>query len=102
MPEHPRHRLDTVIHQPVRFSIVAALAGMRRAEFSAVRDAVDVSDSALSKQVAALEEAGYVLVEKGRVGRRPCTWLSLTLRGRSAFESHVKTLREIADGTAAE
>lgn len=92
---HPRHRLDTVIHSPVRFSIVATLAGADNAEFSFVRDAIDVSDSVLSKQVSTLEAAGYVKVKKGYVGKRPRTWLSLTAAGRRAFERHLAALRDI-------
>ena len=96
--QHARFRLDEVIHAPVRFSIVAALARVDQAEFSAVRDAVQVSDSVLSKQVALLEQAGYVIVKKGYVGKRPRTWLSLTRVGRAAFESHLAALRAIAGG----
>ncbi|MEO6882306.1 MAG: transcriptional regulator [Mycobacteriaceae bacterium] len=92
---HPRHRLDDVIHSPVRFSIVATLAGADNAEFSFVRDTVDVSDSVLSKQVSTLEAAGYVEVKKGYVGKRPRTWLSLTAAGREAFERHLAALRDI-------
>ena len=47
--QHARHRLDDVIHAPVRFSIVAALASVDEAEFGMVRDQVEISDSALSK-----------------------------------------------------
>lgn len=97
--EHARHRLDETIHAPVRFSIVAALAKVDNAEFKAVRDAIEVSDSVLSKQASALEAAGYVRIKKGYVGKRPRTWLSLTPRGRAAFESHLAALREIAAGT---
>jgi DNA-binding MarR family transcriptional regulator len=97
---HPRLRLDEVIHQPVRFSIVAALAAADECEFGFVRDLVDVSDSVLSKQATMLEEAGYVAIRKGYVGKRPRTWLSLTPAGRTAFEEHVATLREIAGDRA--
>lgn len=93
---HARHRLDEVIHQPVRFSIVAALAGADDAEFATVRDAVEVTDSTLSKQAAVLEKAGYVKVRKGYVGKRPRTWLSLTRSGRAAYDSHLAALRAIA------
>lgn len=93
---HPRHRLDDLLNSPVRFSIVAALAGAAQAEFSFVRDAIEVSDSVLSKQVSALESAGYVHVKKGYVGKRPRTWLSLTLHGRDALDRHLDALREIA------
>lgn len=97
-PTHPRHRLDDVIHQPVRFSVVALLAASSEAEFGFVRDTVEVSDSVLSKQVAVLEQAGYVAVRKGYVGKRPGTWLRLTDEGRSSFADHLGTLRTIAAG----
>ena len=94
---HPRHGLDDVIHAPVRLSIVATLSGVDRAEFSFVRDAVEITDSALSKQVALLEQAGYVAVTKGHVGKRPRTWLALSPAGRAALERHLAALAEIAD-----
>jgi DNA-binding MarR family transcriptional regulator len=91
-----RLRLDEVIHAPVRFSIVAALATVDEAEFAAVRDAVAISDSVLSKAAGVLEQAGYVKVKKGYVGKRPRTWLSLTAQGRQAYAAHLAALREIA------
>lgn len=95
---HPRHELDALLGHPVRFSIVALLAGAARAEFGFVRDQVEVSDSVLSKQVTALEEAGYVNVRKGFVGRRPRTWFSLTRAGRQRFDRHLAALHRIAAG----
>lgn len=94
--EAARGRLDEVIHLPVRLSIVAALAATEEAEFQAVRDAVQISDSALSKQVTTLENAGYVTVRKGYVGKRPRTWLSLSPTGRQALHDHLAALRVIA------
>jgi DNA-binding MarR family transcriptional regulator len=92
---HPRHALDDHLHNPVRFSIAATLAAADGAEFGFVRDQVEISDSVLSKQVSALEQAGHVHVRKGYVGRRPRTWLSLTPAGRHAFSEHVAALRAI-------
>ncbi|KQY20348.1 ArsR family transcriptional regulator [Cellulomonas sp. Root485] len=94
--EEARARLDEVIHSPVRLSVVAALAATDEAEFAAVRDAVQISDSALSKAVTALEQAAYVAVRKGYVGKRPRTWLSLTPAGREALSAHLTALRAIA------
>ena len=93
---HPRHRLDPVIHSPTRFSVVAALLAADKVEFRFVRDLVEVSDSVLSQHVTTLEQAGYVTVTKGQIGRRPRTWLSLTLDGRVAFRDHLAVLEEIA------
>jgi DNA-binding MarR family transcriptional regulator len=61
-----------------------------------VRDHVEVTDSMLSKQVSLLEQAGYVKVDKGFVGKRGRTWLSLKREGKRAFERHLAALREIA------
>ena len=94
--EHARHRLAEPLLNPIRLSIVAALAGVDEAEFAVVRDIVEVSDSVLSKQAAALVAAKYVKLRKGYVGVRPRTWLRLTLPGRHAYEQHLAALREIA------
>jgi DNA-binding MarR family transcriptional regulator len=96
-PAHPRRYLDDLLTHAVRFSIAAALAGVGKAEFALVRDSVEISDSVLSKQAAILEEAGYLAVEKGRVGRMPRTWLSLTPAGEAAYRQHVAALKAIAD-----
>ncbi len=94
---HPRHRLDDVIHSPVRLSVMAALRHADAVHFGLLRDTVEVSDSLLSKHLASLETAGYVEVTKGYAGRRPRTWYSLTTEGREAFDAYIAALREIVD-----
>jgi DNA-binding PadR family transcriptional regulator len=49
----------------------------------------------LSKQLSALESAGYVEIHKRFVGKRPRTSASLTETGRYAFEQHVAALQQI-------
>lgn len=94
----PARRLDEVIHPVTRLSICGLLAaGADWVEFAAVRESVGVSDSVLSKQSRALEEAGYLEVRKGAVGRRPRTWFRLTPAGREAFTAHVTWLRDLAE-----
>ncbi len=92
--------IDEQFHSPVRFSIMAALVGLERAEFAFVRDAIGTSDSTLSKQASALEASGYLKVTKGHVGKRPRTWYSLTEQGRAAFRAHLDALRALAEAAA--
>ncbi|WP_329102270.1 winged helix-turn-helix domain-containing protein [Streptomyces sp. NBC_01439] len=94
---HPRKSLDTLIHAPVRFSIAAALASVDEADFRTLRDTIEISDSALSKQITLLEQAEYVKVRKAFVGKRARTWLSLTAKGRVALTRHLAALRDIAE-----
>ncbi|MER6997401.1 transcriptional regulator [Streptomyces sp. NPDC000410] len=95
---HPRHALAPLLESAVRLSIVAALVGVDKAEFAYVRDLVEITDSALSKQVSRLEEAGWVTVEKGQLGRRPRTWLCVTQEGVATYRRHIAALTAIAAG----
>jgi DNA-binding MarR family transcriptional regulator len=88
-------RFDGVVHAPPRLQICGLLAAVDMMEFAAVRDAVAVSDSVLSKHVKQLEEAGYVAVRKATVASRQRTTLALTASGRAAFAAHVAELRRI-------
>jgi DNA-binding MarR family transcriptional regulator len=91
-------RFDAVVHPPPRLQICGLLAAVDTMEFAAVRDAVGVSDSVLSKHVKQLEEAGYVEVRKATVASRQRTSLALTRAGREAFTAHVAELRRITGG----
>ena len=97
----PPH-FDAVIHAPGRLQIAAMLASVEEGEFAALRDAVGVSDSVMSKHVKALEDAGYVRVRKAARDGRSRTWLALTAAGRKAFSAHVAELNRLATLRAAE
>ncbi len=88
-------RFDELIHPSTRLSIVALLAPADWIEFAFVRDHLGLSDSALSKQFATLEEAGYIAVERPLSDRRRRVRVRLTDEGRAAFEGHVAALREV-------
>ena len=63
-------RLDPVIHAPARLQIMAVLAGVQDGEFAMLRQAVQVSDSVLSKHLAQLADAGYLRLRKAAQGGR--------------------------------
>jgi len=86
---------DELIHAPTRLSLVSLLAATEWADFKYLRDTAGLSDSALSKQLTTLEDAGYVDIRKTFVGRRPRTSARLSAAGRRAFEAHVAALQEI-------
>jgi DNA-binding transcriptional ArsR family regulator len=88
-------KFDELIHAPTRLSIVSLLAATEWADFKFIRDSIGLSDSALSKQLTTLEEAGYVELRRSFVGKRPRTSARLTSVGRAAFDQHVLALQEI-------
>ena len=90
--------LNPVIHQPTRLRIMAALVALgvqERADFTFLRDLLDLTDGNLGAHLRTLEEAGYVAVDKEFVARRPKTWISPTSEGRDAFAEHVDSLEAI-------
>lgn len=91
-------KFDQLIHAPTRLSLVAFLSAAEWADFAVLRDSLSLSDSALSKQLTTLEEAGYVEIRKAFVGKRPRTSARLTPSGRTAFDQHVLALQEIVSG----
>jgi DNA-binding MarR family transcriptional regulator len=90
-------RFDELIHPSTRLSIVSLLAAADWVEFAFIRDELGLSDSALSKQLSTLEEAGYLTIERQLSDRRRRVRARLTSRGRAAFDGHVAALREILE-----
>jgi DNA-binding MarR family transcriptional regulator len=88
-------RFDELIHPSTRLSIVALLASADWTDFAFVRDRLGLSDSALSKQFATLEEAGYIAIERRVSDRRRRVRVRLTDAGATAFEGHVAALRAV-------
>ena len=91
-------RFDELIHPNTRLSLVALLSAADWAEFAFLRDKLGLSDSALSKQLSTLEDAGYVHIERTLRDRRRRVRARLTKTGSEAFDGHVAALREIVQG----
>lgn len=86
---------DEFIHVPARLAILALLAPVEWMDFRVIRDQIGTSDSALSKQISALQEVGYVDVHKERLHGARNTRVRLNMQGRRAFEAHAAALEQI-------
>jgi DNA-binding MarR family transcriptional regulator len=90
--------LNETIHQPVRLRIMAALVTLEagdEVDFTYLRDLLEVTDGNLGAHLRKLEEAGYILVNKIFVERKPRTYVSATSEGRKVFKEHVTALESI-------
>ena len=92
---HPTAELSNVVHQRVRLGILTVLRQVSRADFSFLRDRLELTDGNLSRNLAVLEESGYVTIEKGFEGKRPRTWVAITDEGSRALEDEVSALRRL-------
>ncbi len=90
--------LNETIHQPVRLRIMAALVALEpgaEVDFTYLRELLDVTDGNLGAHLRKLEEAGYIVVKKTFVERKPRTYVSATAVGREVFQEHVSALEAI-------
>ncbi|HEY2312370.1 MAG TPA: transcriptional regulator [Streptosporangiaceae bacterium] len=90
---HPANGLDDIVHQRVRLGILTIAHEARQVEFSYLRDNLELSAGNLSQHLGVLENAGLVSLEKGYVGKRARTWISLTKAGEAALAEEIAQLK---------
>jgi len=91
---------DDIIHQSTRLRLMAALYPLPANEwldFKQMKALSGATDGNLGGHLATLEKAGYVLIEKDFVGKKPRTRVSLTKEGLRAFQRHLNFLRDILE-----
>jgi DNA-binding HxlR family transcriptional regulator len=93
MPELPD--LNPVIHGKLRLALLSLLTTVEEAEFTWLRTRTGSTDGNLGAQLAKLEEAGYVDVEKKFVERKPQTLYRMTEAGRKALTEYVQALKQL-------
>ena len=78
--------VDRLIHEPKRFMIMAHLYVVESADFLFLMKQMGLTWGNLSSHLSKLENAKYVKIEKGFLGKKPHTMLKITEEGRSAFQ----------------
>lgn len=80
--------LDRIVHEPARLKILAYLYVVTSADFVFLLSRTGLTWGNLSSHMSKLEEAGYIKVEKTIKDKRPHTMLTLTEKGRAAFDEY--------------
>lgn len=87
-------KLDPLLHSELRLAIMSLLKSLEKAEFTFLKEKTEATAGNLSVQVTKLENAGYIVVEKGFKGKMPQTTCTITKKGSLAFEKYVEDLKE--------
>jgi DNA-binding MarR family transcriptional regulator len=88
-------KIDEVIHGRMRLGIIAYLVNADVADFNELKAALDATQGNLSVHLRKLEDAGYVTIEKGFLGRKPLTRVRLTELGRQAFADYLEAMSKL-------
>ena len=90
------HTLNKAFDHRVRLGVMAVLlAGSDSVSFNDLKESLDLTDGNLASHVAALEKAGYVLVSKQFIGKKPNTTYEATAEGKLAFQQHLAALEKL-------
>jgi DNA-binding PadR family transcriptional regulator len=104
MPERDEAELpdlNPVIHGKLRLALLSLLTTVEVADFTWLRTRTGSTDGNLGAQLAKLEDAGYVSVEKKFVQRKPQTLYRMTDEGRKALEEYVQALKQLLGSSLA-
>jgi DNA-binding MarR family transcriptional regulator len=93
--KHLIHTLNKAFDHRVRLGVMAVLLATDAVSFNDLKEVLDLTDGNLASHVAALEKAGYVLVSKQFVGKKPNTTYTATAEGREAFQQHLAALEKL-------
>ncbi|NQV13821.1 transcriptional regulator [bacterium] len=89
--------IDKLIHEPARLKILAQLYVVESADFVFLMRQTGLTQGNVSTHLNKLELAHYVKIEKGYLGKRPRTMISLSKTGREAFTLYVKSMQQMFD-----
>lgn len=87
--------LNKAFESRARLGIMSSLMVNDSITFNALKELLDLTDGNLAGHTRALEQAGYLRVEKSFIGKKPNTRFFITPEGRQAFELHLEALEKI-------
>lgn len=97
--KNPIGQLQKVFDSRVRLGIMSALLVNEQVSFNELKELIQVTDGNLASHLKALEENGYIKVNKGFIGRKTNTTYSVTKAGDKAFRLHLDALEQMIKQT---
>ena len=67
--------------------------------YNELKELLQLTDGNLASHIKGLEEAGFVKVQKGFIGRKTSTMYSATKAGEKAFRQHLDALEQMIKNT---
>lgn len=84
---------DALFANRIRAGVLAWLSDRGAGDFTELAEALDLANNTLSGHLRRLEDAEYIDLQRGFLGRKPRTRVVVTARGRNAWLSHLDALQ---------
>jgi DNA-binding MarR family transcriptional regulator len=96
---NPIINLNKAFDNRIRLGIMSALMVNTSINFNELKELLQITDGNLASHIKGLEEAGYIKVNKGFIGRKTNTTYATTKAGEQAFKQHLAALEQMINKT---
>jgi DNA-binding MarR family transcriptional regulator len=87
--------LNKAFESRIRLGIMSVLMVNESADFSTIKDLLELTDGNLASHIKALEALNYIESTKQFIGRKPNTKYTITDLGRQSFQEHLDALENL-------
>ncbi len=87
--------LNKAFDNRIRLGIMSILMVNDEMNFNSLKEMLQVTDGNLASHLKGLEEIGYIVVNKGFIGRKTNTTYEATVDGKKAFREHLDALEDL-------
>lgn len=96
---NPIQNLNKVFDNRIRLGIMSALMVNEDINFNDLKELLQITDGNLASHIKGLEDAGYIKVQKGFIGKKTNTTYAATKAGEKAFKQHIDGLEKMINST---
>jgi DNA-binding MarR family transcriptional regulator len=96
--QNPISGLNKAFDNRIRLGVMSILMVNEEVSFNDLKGMLEVTDGNLATHMVTLEEAGFVKVHKGFIGRKTNTTYAITKAGEKAFNAHITALEQMIRG----
>ena len=93
--KNPIENLNKTFDSRIRLGIMSALMVNESVNFNQLKELMQITDGNLASHIKALEDNGYVKIQKGFIGKKTNTTYSVTKAGEKAFRTHLDALEKM-------
>lgn len=87
--------INKVFDHRIRLAIMSALMVNEYMDFSSLKELLGVTDGNLASHIKALENEGFLEVEKQFIEKKPNTRYRVTNEGKISFHKHIDALEKL-------
>lgn len=93
--KNPIADLNKIFDSRIRLGVMSMLVVNNEIGFNDLKQMLELTDGNLASHLNTLEQAEFIKVHKGFIGRKTSTTYSITPLGKQAFKAHLDALEKM-------